>query len=985
MHQLVGQRMGKKINYCGGIAAALQQFHCLLGDIIADQFGIAAHGPDSGRCVAYFLRQSKPLDFRLDDLLSLACGLLARAQVLPDHILQIIYRVKIDVLQLGHVGIDVSRHSQVSDKNRFLPAFFQRLFYLCLVHQRFRARGGGDDHIGVGQVVGNFIQTDSKPFEFLRQRPRLGDAAVGDDHPADAAPLQVACGQFNRFASADQKRAMFVERGKDLARQTDRCIGHGDRAGADLSVGAHGLGDRERLLKQWMQNRSRSAGIARYLIGILHLPEDLRFPEDCRVEPAGDAEGVADRPVPVECVQAVVQRPRNLAVIHQPVTDHYIAARVAFAIKLGPVAGGNDDYFLNNRQPNQLAQRPIQLIAAERDLLPDVDGSGAVVNSQNLQGHILLDGWLQSLNNCPGTESYRQDASPYRSATMRYSAVPPSFPARMKKYLLFLIGVGLLASACAQTGQRPDAGAEDPQDVQKHVLMAELAVQQHDFAAAAREYAQVMRTTDDPILAARAAPYVFDYGEYDDAVMAASRWIKLDPDALEPRRQIAALYLQKGEVGKALPQLEWLFGVVTAQGDQGFVALLPLLSESGNEAAGYQAIKRLTKQHQEDATAHYALAFMALSNGDLEVALASSERALSLRPDWAEAAVLRARVLIVDGRTEEAMESLQDWPGFRENARLRLEFAILQLAVDRVEEARLELELLLADFPRMPAALRTLGLLEFQAGNYQLAERYLIELIGTGQYMADAMFYLGSIAEIENDLDGAASFYARVTGGSNAAAARVRLALILYRLGDPEKALRSLELFPATDMESTLQLVNARGELLMRMERYDEALALYDAELQRYPDEQSLRYSRAFLLDRMGRIDDALAVLQQLLQENPQDPIALNALGYTLADRTDRYQEAYGYISQALEYSPDSPAIIDSMGWVQFKMGNLETAETYLRQAWSLDSDPEIAAHLGEVLWTMGDTEAAEEVWFEALSQNPDSIILQKVIERLRQ
>ncbi len=555
----------------------------------------------------------------------------------------------------------------------------------------------------------------------------------------------------------------------------------------------------------------------------------------------------------------------------------------------------------------------------------------------------------------------------------------------MKKYLPLLISYWLLASACAQTGQHADAGAKDSKSVQQHVLMAELAVQQHDFPTAASEYAEVMRKTDDPALAARAAPYVFDYGDHDDALMAAKRWIELDPDALEPRRQIAAMYLQKGEVGKALPQLEWLFGVISEQSDQGFVALLPLLSENGNEEAGYQAIKRLAKTHEDDASAHYAIAFMALSNGDLQVALDESERALTLRPDWAEAAVLRARVLIVDGRSEEAMSSLQDWPGFRDNARLRLEFAILQLAVERVEEARLELELLLADFPRMPGALRTLGLLEFQAGNYQLAERYLIELIGTGQYMADAMFYLGSIAEIQNDLDGAASFYARVTGGANAAAARVRLALILYRLGDPEKALRSLELFPATDMASTLQLVNARGELLMRMQRYDEALALYDAELQRYPDEQSLRYSRAFLFDRMDRVDDALLVLQQLLQENPQDPIALNALGYTLADRTDRYQEAYGYISQALEYSPDSPAIIDSMGWVQYRMGNLDEAESYLRRAWSLDSDPEIAAHLGEVLWAKGDTEAAEEVWFDALSQNPDSLILQEVINRLRQ
>ncbi len=555
----------------------------------------------------------------------------------------------------------------------------------------------------------------------------------------------------------------------------------------------------------------------------------------------------------------------------------------------------------------------------------------------------------------------------------------------MKKYLLPLLTAGLLASACAQTGQHRVDQADAGQSAEQHILMAELAVQQHDFAEAARQYALALRKSDDPELAARAGPMVFDYGSYDDALGAARRWITLDATAVQPRRELASLYLQRGRVGKALPELEWLFQAVSKESDQGFAALLPVLTESGDQAAGYEAMQRLARDHDDDATAHYALAFLALGGGETQTALDESERALELRPDWAEAAVLRARAMMTLGQSEAAMDSLRNWPDFRENPRLRLEFAILQLAADRVEEARLELELLLTDYPRLPGALRTLGLLEFQSGNYDLAERYLIELIGTGRYVPDAMFYLGSIAEIENDLDGAASFYARVTSGDNLAAARVRLALILYRLGDPDNALRSLDLAPGMDMESTLQVVGARGELLMRMERYDEALVMYNAELERYPNEQSLRYSRAFLYDRMGRLDDALAELRQLLKENPDDPIALNALGYTLADRTTDYDEAYKYISAALEKTPDSAAIIDSMGWVQFRMGNLEEAERYLRKAWSLDSDPEIAAHLGEVLWVMGDQTGAEEIWFDALSQNPDSRILQEVIDRLQQ
>jgi len=314
-----------------------------------------------------------------------------------------------------------------------------------------------------------------------------------------------------------------------------------------------------------------------------------------------------------------------------------------------------------------------------------------------------------------------------------------------------------------------------------------------------------------------------------------------------------------------------------------------------------------------------------------------------------------------------------------------MEYALLLLAADRPEESRLELELLLSEYPRLPGALRTLGFLEFQAGNLDLAGRYFVELVGTGLFVPDALFYLGSIAELDGDMDSAVSFYSQISSGDNLVPARVRLAFILYRLGKTEEALDSLEQVAMTDPSSSVDLASARGELLMRMDRFDEALALYNHELQRYPGDEGLLYSRAFLYERMDRVDDSLRELEALLKENPDDPVALNALGYTLADRTDRYEEAYGYIKRAYDLAPDNPAIVDSMGWVEYRMGRNEAAIEHLRRAWTLSRDPEIAAHLGEVLWQSGDRDAAEEIWFESLAENPESQVLQSVIDRLMQ
>mgnify|MGYP001812804419 FL=1 len=556
----------------------------------------------------------------------------------------------------------------------------------------------------------------------------------------------------------------------------------------------------------------------------------------------------------------------------------------------------------------------------------------------------------------------------------------------MKNLTFSLLICGLLAAGCSGPGTTRDeqAAATDATDADYHILLAEIALQRQQYSVAASEYTRAVRLSEDPELAERAARVVFNYGTYDQAVATARRWAELAPEAIDARRYLVLLYLQTGRVKEAMPHLTTLYEASAAETEEGYAALLPLLNEARDTEAAAEAMSRLADKADDDPTARYARGFMALQAGDVETARSEAQIASDARPEWNEARMLLARAVLAGGDTEGALRLLSDQPGFRDDISLRLEYAILQLAADRPEEARLQLELLLGAHPRLPGALRTLGFLEFQQGNYDLAERYFVELMSTRRFVSDALYYLGGMSEDEGDLDTAAGFYSRVTSGGNAVPARIRLSLILYRLGRSEEALRQLEHFEEADPISAVELTGARGELLTRMGRYDDALALYERRLERYPGDESLLYGRAFLFEQMDRVDDSIKELEALLARNPDDPVALNALGYTLADRTTDYEQARDYISRAYEKSPNSPAIIDSMGWVEYKLGNHDKAIEYLQRAWSIDRDPEIAAHLGEVYWVTGDEAAATDIWYESLQENPDSEALREVIDRFQ-
>ncbi|NNC77695.1 MAG: tetratricopeptide repeat protein, partial [Woeseiaceae bacterium] len=214
-------------------------------------------------------------------------------------------------------------------------------------------------------------------------------------------------------------------------------------------------------------------------------------------------------------------------------------------------------------------------------------------------------------------------------------------------------------------------------------------------------------------------------------------------------------------------------------------------------------------------------------------------------------------------------------------------------------------------------------------------------------------------------------------------AQRRAAALIAFERDDAETALKQLDEFARDNPTHAIDIVQAKAQLLASVERYTEALDFYDRLIEYRPDNEGVLLGRGELLLRMGRLDDAVSQYRAAAKRWPKSPTSLNALGYTLADRTDQYREAEKLIRKALKYDPESPAIIDSLGWVLYKLGQNEEALVELTRAYERLDDPEVAAHIIEVLVALGRADDAIELLVAAESKDPDNSLLKDVKARV--
>lgn len=519
-------------------------------------------------------------------------------------------------------------------------------------------------------------------------------------------------------------------------------------------------------------------------------------------------------------------------------------------------------------------------------------------------------------------------------------------------------------------------------DILYKLLVAEVAGHRGMLDISVKNYLELARSTRDPKVVERATRIAV-YARDDAATReAAEIWVEIDPYNADARQVLAVMSVRSGDLDQALEHLNILLNNTTGKIDQKLWMIANMLGREEDQAAVLTVMERLMASRQDDAQALFAYSHVVARLGDLEKAQALMEKVLMLMPDDNNVALSYVSILQRQEKTDEAIHWLEgNLEKQKDDFNLRLIYARLLADTKQFDAARREFELLATQAPNNPDVLYALGLLYLQASRMDDSERYFTRLTNTKQHVDEANYYLGRIAEERNELDKAGSWYQGVQKGENYFDAQIRLGLILARQEKVDEARKHLQSVRAKTQREKSLLIQAEGELLTGQKRYDDAMTVYNDALDDQYDADIL-YSRAMLAEKMNRLDILENDLKQIIDNEPDNAQALNALGYTLADRTDRYEEAYGYIKRALEVSQDDFYILDSMGWVLYRLGRLDEAVEFLRRAIELRPDPEIAAHLGEVLWVMGDKERAKNVWETALQETPEDTRLLDVINK---
>ena len=530
--------------------------------------------------------------------------------------------------------------------------------------------------------------------------------------------------------------------------------------------------------------------------------------------------------------------------------------------------------------------------------------------------------------------------------------------------------------------EKPTVYSSFSEETLYSLLGAELAGQRNRLDIALDNYVTQAINTQDPGIAERALR-IAEYLGADQAALDTSLiWAKNAPDDLEAQRAAAIQLARNGRYDDAMVYME---KVLQAKGDThfDFLALSASETDADTRAGLQKSFDRLLVKHPDNGQLIFGKALLMQQDGDAEGALKLLEKN---PPQDGEVApvLLRARLLQSLNRGDEALpllkKSIRQYP---DDKRLGLTYARTLIEQNRMDEAKAQFTSLAEQYPEDDELRFSLALIALEGKKWDEAQGYLEELIERDSHVDSAHLNLGRIAEERNDPQGALAEYALVGPGNDYLPAQMRQADILVSHGRGAEASKKLAAARDAQPDYGIQLFLIEAETLAANNQTDRAWNVLQQALKQYPDDLNLLYSRAMLAEKRNDLEQMERDLRAIIQREPDNAMALNALGYTLSDRTTRYAEAKVLIQQAYDLNPDDPAVLDSLGWVNFRLGNLDEAERLLRQALERFPDQEVAAHLGEVLWANGKQREAKQIWSKFLKENPESPILRKTVLRL--
>ncbi len=476
---------------------------------------------------------------------------------------------------------------------------------------------------------------------------------------------------------------------------------------------------------------------------------------------------------------------------------------------------------------------------------------------------------------------------------------------------------------------------------------------------------------------------IAEYLGADQAALDTSLiWARNAPENLDAQRAAA---VQLARAGRYEESMEFMEKVLQGQGDThfDFLALSASETDPDTRAGLLQSFDKLLARHPDNPQLSFGKAVLLQQDDRSEEALALLQKQPA-KQRQIPSILLEARLLHSLQRSDEALtlleKSLRQHP---EDKRLRLTYARLLVEQERLEDAMGEFATLVQQYPADDDLRFSMALVCMEAEAWREATVYLEELVERGSHVDAAHFNLGRAYQAMGRNAKALSALAQVGPGNEFLPAKLLQSQLLYSANRDEEASAVLADARQQQPDYAIQLYLIEIEALSEHNRTEQAWSLVEQALDEFPDDLNLLYTRAMLAEKRGDLGQLERDLRFIIEREPDNAMALNALGYTLADRTDRHQEALQLIKQAYQLNPDDPAILDSLGWVNFRLGNLSEAEALLRKALQRFPDHEVAAHLGEVLWTKGERSEARAVWSKALKLQPDSQILRETLKRL--
>jgi tetratricopeptide (TPR) repeat protein len=533
------------------------------------------------------------------------------------------------------------------------------------------------------------------------------------------------------------------------------------------------------------------------------------------------------------------------------------------------------------------------------------------------------------------------------------------------------------------------------------LIRSEMTAQAGDPSAAYALMLNAARKSNSARLYERAIEIAYRARNGEDALQAAQAWARAQPsskeanryqfqillglnkiaDTQEPlKRELASL--APAERALAIHLVPRYFARTTDKKLAALVVEKALASELGNRTTG--------------PVAWAAIGTLRLQADDVDGALDAARRGVALDPQ-SEDVVLLA-VALLGPKAPGAQAMVRKYLDGKPTADVRMAYARHAINTQRYDEAYVQMQHLTAEKPDFPEAWLLRGSLELQDAKLALAESSLKTYIALnpppkeaagqhatmGRGLVQAYLLLSQVAEQSKRLEEATAYLDQIISPKDALRVQRRHAAILVRQGKLAEARETIRNTPEQQASDALEKINAEVQLLRDAHEYAAAHQMLLQASAQYPDDTELVYDLAMMAEKLGRLDEMEKLLRQVIAAKPDYHHAYNALGYSLADRNIRLDEARQLITQALAFAPDDPFIMDSLAWVEYRSGNTAEALRLLRGAFQARPDAEIAAHLGEVLWSVGQQDQASAIWKEGVGLNPQNETLRETMRRLR-